>query len=506
MTDLAVSFVQSENINIPEQIATRIHLKEGEPLQLFISENDRNDVQIQAFVRYVTDKNKETFIKFLPLNEIHALNKGDKLQTDLQLTEPQKKVVDLFRLAVNRKASDIHIAIGEEGLAFINLRIHGSLIRVNTIPKQEGLTLASTIILSMCDVTESQFNSNRPQDGRIEAKYLEGLNLFGARYSHTPTVHGIHAVMRLIPDDSEDPPTLSKLGFLPEQQKLLEKMLATPEGMIVMSGPTGSGKSATLRTLANMYLSFHDYAQNLVTYEDPPEGRIKGAVQCPIIANKNNPEDVLRAWRLYLANTLRIDPDAILVGEMRDAFSAQSCVTNAMTGHLVMTTLHANNPFNILERLLTLDIRPELLTDPQLFIGLVSQRLVQVLCEHCRLSWEDIVNDLSESQKQLISETCDIGTTRFRNQAGCKCCEEGIVARRVVAEVIHPDAQFMLCFRERGKLAAREYWIKKMGGITRNAHVLQLVNQGLVDPRAAQRICPLDEDRRLLTDGAQDEG
>lgn len=272
-----------------------------------------------------------------------------------------------------------------------------------------------------------------------------------------------------------------------------------------MSGPTGSGKSATLRTLANMYLSFHDYSQNLVTYEDPPEGRIKGAVQCPIIANKNNPEDVLRAWRLYLANTLRIDPDAILVGEMRDAFSAQSCVTNAMTGHLVMTTLHANNPFNILERLLTLEIRPELLTDPQLFIGLVSQRLVQVLCEHCCLSWEDVVKDLSESQQQLISETCDIDTARFRNQAGCKCCEEGIVARRVVAEVIHPDAQFMLRFRERGKLAAREYWINKMGGITRNSHVLQLVNQGLVDPRAAQRICPLDEDRRLLTEGAENE-
>ncbi|AZS59335.1 type II secretion protein E (plasmid) [Pectobacterium parmentieri] len=504
MTDLAASFVQNEDIIVPAQIVTRIHLKDGDqPPSLFISENDRYDVQVQAFVRKITDKDPDTFIKFLPLNEIHALNKGGKLATDMQLTPSQKKVVELFRLAVNRKASDIHIAIGEEGLAFINLRIHGSLIRVNSIPQQEGLTLASTIILSMCDVAESQFNSNRPQDGRIESKYLEGLNLFGARYSHTPTVHGIHVVMRLIPDDSENPPTLSELGFLPEQQKLLEKMLVTPEGMVILSGPTGSGKSSTLRTMASMYLTFHEYALNLVTYEDPPEGRIKGAVQCPIIANKNNPDDVLRAWRLYLANTLRIDPDAILIGEMRDSFSAQACVTNAMTGHLVLSTTHANDPFNILERLLTLDIRPELLTDPQLFIGLVSQRLVPVLCEHCKLSWNDVVNDLSEIQQQLISKTCDTGTTRFRNPAGCSCCEEGIVGRQVVAEVIHPDAQFMLSFRKQGKLAAREYWIKRMGGITRNAHVLKLVNQGLVDPRSAQRICPLDEDRRLLTEGAQ---
>lgn len=505
MTEVALPFVESEDTHIPNQIATRIHLKQGETPSLFISENDRNDVQIQAFVRNITDKNKETVLRFLPLNEIHALNKGDKLQSDLQLTGTQKQVVELFRLAVNRKASDIHIAIGEDELAFINFRIHGSLVRVNTIPKEEGLKLASTIILSMCDVTESQFNSSRPQDGRIESKYLEGLNLFGARYSHTPTVHGIHAVMRLIPDDSENPPTLSKLGFLPEQQLLLEKMLVTPEGMVILSGPTGSGKSATLRTMANMYLSFHEYALSLVTYEDPPEGRIKGAIQCPIIANKNNPDDVLRAWLLYLSNTLRIDPDAIMVGEMRDALSAKSCVTNAMTGHLVLSTTHANDPFNILERLLTLDIRPELLTDPQLFIGLVSQRLVPVLCEDCRLSWEDVVNDLSESQRLLFSATCDTSTTRFRNKNGCSCCDGGIVGRRVVAEVIHPDAQFMLCFRERGKLAAREYWIKKMDGITRNAHVLKLVNQGLVDPRAAQRICPLDEDRRLLTEGAENE-
>jgi type II secretory ATPase GspE/PulE/Tfp pilus assembly ATPase PilB-like protein len=505
MTDITLPVAQHDDILIPSKIAHRIHYKEAEQPSLFISENDRYDVQIQAFVRTITDKKPDAFIKFLPLDEIRALNKGDKIVTDLQLTGPQKKVVELFKLAVQRKASDIHIAIGEEGLAFISLRIHGSLIRVDTIPEEDGITLASTIILSMCDVTESQFNSRRPQDGRIESKYLEGLNLFGARYSHTPTVHGIHAVMRLIPDDSENPPTLSKLGFLPEQQKLLEKMLVTPEGMVILSGPTGSGKSATLRTMANMYLTFHDYALNLVTYEDPPEGRIKGAIQCPIVANKNNPDDVLRAWRLYLANTLRIDPDAILVGEMRDPFSAQACVTNAMTGHLVMSTTHANDPFNILERLMTLDIRPELLTDPQLFIGLVSQRLVPVLCEHCRLSWNDVVNDLSDIQQQLISETCDTGTTRFRNQTGCNCCEEGIIGRQVVAEVIHPDAQFMLNFRERGKLTAREYWIKKMGGITRNAHVLKLVNQGLVDPRAAQRICPLDEDRRLLTEGAQNE-
>lgn len=484
------------DIAIPASVATQVHLRRTEPA-LYIADNYRNTAHIQALVREITRRLPGIPLSIVPLDEIHAMNKGLTTDVRMELTSPQRKVVALFREAVERKASDIHLAIGEDGLAIVKFRIHGELFKVDSMSEEEAENMASTIILSMCDVTEAQFNSSRPQDGRIKASYVQGMKLFGARYSHTPTVYGIHAVMRLIKDDSENPPGLAELGFLAEQQETLQDILNVPEGVVILSGPTGSGKSATLRTLASMYMTQHDYCKNLVTYEDPPEGRIIGAVQCPIVADKNNPDEVLRVWRQLLSNTLRIDPDAIMVGEMRDAFSANSCVTNAMTGHLVLSTLHANDPINILERLLTLDVRPELLSDPQLFIGLISQRLVQVLCPHCCLDWEAVQNTLTQKELAMIKAHCDTDKARFRHTEGCDHCEGGVAGRQVVAEIIRPDARFMQRYRRDGKLSARSYWLQQPGSISRNGHVLKLINEGCVDPRAAQSICPLDEDSRM---------
>ncbi len=484
---------------VPPAIAEYVFIRQGgesEPA-LYIAENYRNSLQIQTFARQVCETAPGISPSFIPLDELHALNRREQAVSTGDYSAPQHRVIRLFQTAVARGASDIHMAIGDRGTTLIRMRIHGELFKVDSMTTEEGKTLASTIILSMCDVTETQFVANRPQDGRIKAEFLAGTGLFGARYAHTPTVSGLHVVMRLIKDDSQNPPTLDQLGFLPEQRQQIEQLLTTPEGMVILSGPTGSGKSTTLRTAASMYLDTHDHKLNLVTYEDPPEGYIVGAVQCPIVADKSDPDAVLRAWRLYLSNTLRIDPDAIMVGEMRDAFSASACVTDAMTGHIVLTTLHANDPINILERLLTLDIRPELLADPQLFIGLISQRLVQVLCSHCRIPWKEGLSLLPESLREEISHNCDTDNVYLRNHDGCPSCQGGVSGRSVVAEIIRPDATFMTLLRNEGKLAARDYWITQLGGITRNQHVLTLVHQGRVDPRAAMRVCPLDEDTRL---------
>ena len=497
MTDNVVTSPLSD-ILIPPDIADKVHLNRSAPPAFYYSANDRQNVAIQALVRQLSDT-ANISARPLPLDEIHALNKGIGTSNILNLTRPQIQVVDLFREAVKRKASDIHLRVGEDGVTIVKFRIHGELFKMEhlTMSKEDGENLASTIILSMCDVTEAQFNSNRPQDGRIKQAYLAGLNLYSARYAHTPTVDGIVAVMRLVNDDSGNPPGLDELGFLPEQQTLLRKILAYPEGVVILSGPTGSGKSTTLRTLSSMYLAMHNYQRNLVTYEDPPEGHIVGAIQCPIIADKNNPDDVLRAWRLYLSNTLRIDPDAILVGEMRDAFSAQACITNGMTGHIVLATQHANDPINILERMLTMDVRPELLSDPQLFIGLASQRLVQTLCPHCAQQWEQVACELEPDLRALLEKECDTDQLRFRHREGCPECDNGVNGRSVVAEIIHPDARFMKIYRTEGKLAARAYWTHHLSGISRNAHVMKLIQAGRVDPRSASSVCPLDEDRRL---------
>ncbi|WP_174889761.1 ATPase, T2SS/T4P/T4SS family, partial [Candidatus Williamhamiltonella defendens] len=177
------------------------------------------------------------------------------------------------------------------------------------------------------------------------------------RYAHMPAVGGLYVVMRLIKEEGEAVPDFESLGFLPDQVRVLKRLLRRPEGMIILlSGPTGSGKSTTLRTASAAWLSLWGYInklpiRRLLTIEDPPEGRIDGAIQTPIIADKKNPEDIKRAWLLSMSYALRCDPDAILNGEIRDLESALTALKAAMTGHLVMTTLHANDGLNILERL-----------------------------------------------------------------------------------------------------------------------------------------------------------
>ena len=162
-----------------------------------------------------------------------------------------------------------------------------------------------------------------------------------------------------------------------------------------------------------------------------------------------------------------------------------------------MSTLHANDSPGIIDRLTdTLDIPPGMVMDPQVVIGLIAQRLVQTLCPACRKGWDDVRETLTEDDRELVETYCDTATVAFRNHAGCQApgCWHGITGRKVIAEVIRPDARFMQLYREQGKLAARSYWVHHMDGITRGAHLMRYIAAGEVDPIDADKLSPLDED------------
>lgn len=327
--------------------------------------------------------------------------------------------------------------------------------------------------------------------------------------------------MRLIPDDGNNVPDFLQLGYLPEQIKLLKRMIDRPEGKIILSGPTGSGKSTTLRTACRVYLDTNP-GQHLLTIEDPLEGQVVGAVQTPIICDKSDEEAVRIAWGKAISSALRLDPDAIMEGEMRDLVSMLATIYAAQTGHLVMTTLHTNSALGIPERMVTLGVNENLLCDAQLLIGLISQRLVPTLCPECRISWQDKVNTLSEEEKNWLEKYCNIegvcSTDRlyFHNPDGCEACTQvveingqvrgkvgqGIRGRTVIAEVIETNNRLFKLLKTDGKVAARQFWINNMQGISRVRHVLHKINEGLVDPLMANRIIPLDEDERLEVDDA----
>lgn len=489
------------DILVPAAIRDLIHLSDD---MFLISENHRNNAQIQTFYRLVKEK-LELEPRFVPLPVLkqHQDNAGAELIT----SQNQQKVIDLFRLARENSASDIHLEIGYQGVTQVSLRIHGELEVIDSLEVQEGNELASTIVLSMCDMAEKQFNAGRQQDGRIASRFLDGLELFGARYAHTPAVYGLYVVMRIIPDDGNVPPTLSELGFLPQQQTLIEQILRKPEGMVILSGPTGSGKSTTLRSFGADYVMRTQGKKRLLTGEDPPEGKILNAVQTAIIADRNNPAAISQAWVRFMTAALRLDPDCILVGEMRCAPSAQTAVNASMTGHLILSTLHANDPFNILERLITLDIDPALVADPQLMTGLISQRLVQTLCPHCALTTAQAVSLHPAADMALVHRFCNTEQIRFRNPEGCPHCRkrirnryvsQGVNGRTVIAEVVQPDTHLLDVYRKKGRLAARRYWHSQLKGITRHEHLMQRINAGQVDPLMAHGVSPLDEDEVFL--------
>ncbi|WP_436883025.1 GspE/PulE family protein [Enterobacter asburiae] len=472
------------------------------PPTLWVSADHRTEPAVQSAMNHCFKHHRNTVLRPVALDELRELQQQQSALTPVDTSDvsaQQSKVIDYFREAAKRHASDIHFLIGLEGLTKVQMRIHGDLETLNPLEMDVGMSLASTIVLSMCDVTEKSFNPKRQQDGRVRRGFLQGLGLFGARYAHTPTEFGLYVVMRILPDDGDNVPTLTDLGFLQEQQRLINRMLTTPEGVIIMSGPTGSGKSTSLRTFSQIYLVHTGGRKRLLTIEDPPEGRIAGAVQTPIIADKNDPEAVSYAWVRAISASLRLDPDSIIIGEIRDASSAKSTLSASRSGHLVLATTHANSSIGILDRLTdSFDIRPGEVMDPQMMVGLLSQRLVQVLCPHCKIPWVQKKDSLTDDQLALLTRFCDTERLAFRDHQGCEHCHRGVVGRKVIAEVIRPDATFMNLLRHEGKMAARSYWVHSLGGITRGMHLQIYLRDGLVDPLDADAISPLDEDSLTL--------
>ncbi|HCY3934307.1 TPA: ATPase, T2SS/T4P/T4SS family, partial [Shigella sonnei] len=259
----------------------------------------------------------------------------------------QQKMLGYISHAATLSASDLHITPGRDSTDFTYLeaRVHGELELLDIVRKDEGLELLGATYSGMTDVIKgTQFDPGVPQDARLAERFLKLAGLFGARYSHYPCVGGLYAVLRLIKDDSQHIPTFSMLGYHPEQERAVRRMLQRPEGIVILSGPTGSGKSTTLRTASAAYLEqygFNDTGgillprRRLFTIESPPEGRIPGAIQTAVM-------DTAQGWVDSVKSALRLDPDAILNGEIRDHASAITAIKAAMTGHLMLTTLHAN--------------------------------------------------------------------------------------------------------------------------------------------------------------------
>jgi general secretion pathway protein E len=316
--------------------------------------------------------------------------------------------------AVKARASDIHLHPGEDNLR-VRFRIDGTLHDMFTLPLTTLTQLISRIkIMGKMNIADH----HRPQDGQFSIK-AKG-RLIDIRVAIIATVYGEMAVLRLL-DKSRASLNLSELGFLPESLTMYENMLKVPYGVILVSGPTGAGKTTTLYASLN---SLDQTSRNIITVEDPVEYRF---------SNINQIQVNTRAGITFasgLRTILRLDPDVILIGEIRDAETANIAIQSALTGHLVLSSIHANDSVGVVLRLLDLGVEPFLVSSA--LIGVVAQRMTRRICPHCAHSVK-----ASPEETMIYAQEMGEEKTEFMQGAGCKSCSNsGYRGRTGIFEIL----------------------------------------------------------------------
>lgn len=397
----------------------------------------------------------------------------------------QETATALFRRAAARRASDIHIRVSKKDKTRIFFRVLGDLEFIEEDTYEHGVSMCTAIYQTMADVADPVFEMISHQDARIADKSRIPEGLDGIRIATTPQVDGFVMVLRMLYNATDNATDLVALGYSSAQDDAVRFLRRRPHGINFISGPTGSGKSTTLqRILGAIHLESRG-KKNIITVEDPPEYGIPGAVQTPV-TNAETEEERSRAFQAAIKAALRLDPDVIMIGEVRDYAAARLAIQAAMTGHQVWTTLHTNNAFGIIDRLVDLGIERELIADPNVLSGMICQRLVQKLCPHCRVPFTVVMEDLLPRDRDRMLGTID-AQSAFVMGSGCAHCGgTGLIGRVAVVETVIADHTLMSHVRANDKQAMIDYWRRDQQGKTMLEMAIELVNSGLIDPFAAE--------------------
>ncbi len=361
------------------------------------------------------------------IDDQHQKDRGDEFHTEIDIVDdvnvpPVVKFVDLiFRQAVHDRASDIHIEPNKLGVA-IRFRIDGVCHEVPSPPKKWQNAIISRLkVMSGMDLSEKRI----PQDGRIKLNMPD--KKLDLRVSALPSIHGESIVMRIL-DQSSVILGLEDVGFLPDNIKIFSELIRTPTGVIVMTGPTGSGKTTTLYSALS---TLNTPETKIITIENPVEYMLEGVNQVQIN------EEVGLDFKTGLRSMLRQSPDVILVGEIRDMETAEIAVRAALTGHLVFSTLHTNDAPSATTRLTDMGIKPFLVASS--IQAVIAQRLVRRLCSHCKheehtdVSQLEGVGPTDEEIENGIVAAIPVGCDR--------CSGSGYRGRTAIHEIFVMDAK-----------------------------------------------------------------
>lgn len=375
---------------------------------------------------------------------------------------PMVRLVDaLLTDAVRSGASDLHFE-PEDFFLRLRYRINGKMEQIRTFHNKYWASIAVRIkIMAGMNIAETR----KPQDGRIQSTIL-GRNI-DFRVSSQPTVAGENIVMRIL-DEKQSILSLEKLGFNEKNMAIVQKCIKRPDGIVILTGPTGSGKTTTLYTLLNMINSMDI---NIMTLENPVEYRL------PLIRQSNINPEIGVTFAEGIRTLLRQDPDVILVGEVRDQETAIAAVQAAMTGHQVYTSLHTNDAFSAIPRLLQIGVQPYLLSGA--LIAVIAQRLARTVCPYCKHEYP-----ITEEEKTILTRVLGEkemeGVDHLYRGTGCERCKgKGYAQRIAIIEVLDVDKEIDdMIVREARKKEILEY-LSKRGYVTMQVDGARKVLSGL---------------------------
>ena len=473
-------------LSLPENAARRKQcLVFGEVSgQLVVAVADPVDTAVQAALRDHFDRSVQYVVS--PRFQIRELqdeiygdarSKGARLAEMAPVTRPTAQVSaaglnvieqldSVIDEAVDRRASDIHLEPEPDRMR-VRLRIDGRMIESRAFPLDVAPALVSRVkVLANLDITEKR----KPQDGRFGQSSFE--QEIDVRVAVIPTVNGERVTLRLLSMDRSNV-DLSKLGMEPETRQGFERLIHRPHGIILVTGPTGSGKSTTMYAALQQ---INNIDQHIITVEDPVEYHIPGVNQVQVNAEHGV------TFPSALRSIVRHDPDVIMVGDIRDTDTAHLALEASLTGHLVFATLHTNSAVGALTRLLDMGCEPYLVSSA--IIGVMAQRLVRRICPNCKKAY--VAND---TERKLMEISESRGPVEIYRGAGCsRCNRSGYYDRVGVYEYVPFDTGLSQLVMDKASTEALYAYALGHGATTLRMDAVKKVLHGLTTLEEALRV------------------
>jgi len=421
---------------------------------------------------------------------LHGLSADQASTTEKTDESAIERLTDeIINQASDMAVSDIHIEC-RSSYADVFFRIYGQRVLKRTLSKDAALGVAGLLFDVRADHSakrDVKWSPDVPIDAVIDHEDSKGRHI-QVRFASAPMFPrgSFQMVCRLLKMDPQSAPPFESLGYTHQQRTRIEEMIIGAQGLVLLVGPTNSGKSTTMQALARRILDVRGDTIKIESIEDPVEYIIPGAVQMPVSSRVD--------FAGLLKSTLRHDPDVLLVGEVRDAESAESIKNIVLAGRKVLATLHAYDAMAAWSRLTQIGVPADILFMSGFVSGIIYQRLLPRLCQHCALDYE-ILRDqgkLPDPMVERIERVFMMGSSRLKlhNPEGCEHCRSGIPGykgRVVCAEYVVPNQLMLDALRDGRHQAAKNQWMASSSdtgyGVTAIGHALMLMADGLVDPR-----------------------